>query len=109
MFEDLYDTISRLWSRRWPEAMGEVTAVAVERIGTSPRDKGRLRLAVAYKFSVNGEGSYTGESFWSPAFRFSRAVLAARRNIRVGQPVLVRYRTDDPSVNTLDRHVWQRL
>jgi|SRR5450631_1294390 Protein of unknown function (DUF3592) len=109
MFEDLYDTISRLWSRRWPEAKGEVTAVAVERTGTSPRDRGHLRLAVAYKFSVNGDDAYTGEAFWSPAFRFSRAVLAARRKIRVGHAVLVRYRPDDPSVNTLDRRVWKRL
>lgn len=106
MFEDLYDTISRLWSRRWPKVTGEITAVDVERIHGNHR---ALRLAVAYKFSVNGDGPYTGESFWSPSFFVNRRVLAARRKFRVGHPVFVRYRSDDPSVNTLDGSVWQKL
>jgi hypothetical protein len=35
--------------------------------------------------------------------------LAARHQLHVGQPVLVRYRRDDPSVNTLDRSVRRNL
>jgi hypothetical protein len=105
MFDDLYDAVSRLWSWRWPREMGEVTAVDVE----ITERNGGFRLAVAYKFSTNGDGPYTGESFWNPAFRVNPRVLAARRKIRVGHPVLVRYRSDDPSVNTLDRSVWQSL
>jgi hypothetical protein len=100
MFDDLYDAISFGASWTWPEATGEVTAADIERI----RDGGgsvRQRLAVAFKFSVNGDGPYTGESFWNPAFFVNRRVLAARRRIRVGQPVVVRYRKDDPSVNRI--------
>ena len=41
------------------------------------------------------------KSFWNPAFLVNRRVLAARRKIRVGQSVVVRYRKDDPSVNRL--------
>jgi Protein of unknown function (DUF3592) len=108
MFGELYDAISRLWSWQWPEATGEVTAVDVERIQSSLSGL-RLRLAVAYKFSVNGDGPYTGESFWNPAFRVNQRILAARHNIRVGRRVPVRYRSDDPSVNTLDRRTWQSL
>ena len=108
MFDDLYDAISLLGSWRWPEVMGEITAVDVERIKHSDGSV-RLRLAVAYKFSLNGDGPYTGESFWNPAFCVNRRVRDARRKIRVRKPVLVRYRSDDPSVNRLDRHEWQSL
>ena len=103
MFADLYDAISYLWSFQWPEATGEVTAVDVEMDGRA------LRLAVAYKFWVNDDGPYTGESFWNPAFNVNRRVLEGRRKIRVRYPVLVRYRPDDPSVNRLDRSVWREL
>ena len=100
MFDDLYDALSFLGSRRWPEATGKVTAADVERI-TDSRGGVRLRLAVAFEFSANGDGPYTGESFWNPAFFVNRRVLAARRKVRVGQSVAVRYRKDDPSVNKL--------
>ena len=66
-------------------------------------------MAVAYKFSIGNDGPYTGESFWKPAFFSKKRVLAARRNIRVHQQVIVRYRPDDPSVNKLDGRVWQNL
>lgn len=107
MFSELYDAVSYLWSWNWPETMGEVTAVDVEKIES--RGNVRLRLAVAYKFSVNDDGPYTGESFWNPAFCPNRRVLAARRKIRHGKAVTVRYRHDDPSVNRLDRRIWQEL
>ncbi len=108
MFDDLYDAISFFWSSRWPEAMGEITAIDLERI-TDSHGNVRLRLAVAYKFSVNGDGPYTGEAFWHPAFFVNKRVLAARHKLRVGQPVAVRYRGDDPSVNRLDHREWNRL
>src|SRR5581483_6808476 len=82
------------------EATAKVTAADIERI-TDSRGGVRLRLAVAFEFSANGEGPYTGESFWNPAFFVNRRVLAARRKIRVGQSVAVRYRKADPSVNKL--------
>lgn len=110
MFENLYDKISTLWSWRWPETVGEVTAVDVERVH-DPEGGETLRLAVAYKFSIGDDGPYTGESFWQPLFpQFSKKrVLAARHNVLVHQQVLVRYRADDPSVSKLDRCVWQNL
>lgn len=97
MFEDLYDKMSLLFSWRWPLAEGAVTAVDVER----NREKKTARLAVAYEFSVGEDGPYTGESFWTPAFAQERSVAAARRKLRPHQRVTVRYRPDDPSVNTL--------
>jgi len=44
MFDDLYDPVSLLWSWRYLEAMGEVTAVDVERI-KDPEGSDTLRLA----------------------------------------------------------------
>lgn len=100
MLEDLYNAATFLGSWRWPELKGDITAVDVERIKGN-RGNVRLRLAVAFKFSVNGDGPYTGESLWNPAFCVNRRVLEARRRVRVGQSVRVRYRTDDPSVNRI--------
>jgi hypothetical protein len=108
VFADLYDAISLLCSWRWPAIPGEVTAVDVERIEDS--DGGEtLRLAVAYKFSIGNDGPYTGESFWQPTFFPKKRILTARRSVRVHQQTVVRYRPDDPSVNKLDRRVWQNL
>jgi hypothetical protein len=108
MFEDLYDGISLLFSWRWPVLPGEVTAVNLERI-KHYRGWDTLRLAVAYKFSIGAEGPYTGESFWTPSFFINKRVTAARHKIHNHQQVLVRYRPDDPSVNTLDRTTWRGL
>jgi hypothetical protein len=104
MFADLYDAVSFLWSWRWPLANGQVTAVDTERIRHS---NGRYdaRLAVAYEFSVGDDGPYTGECFWKPAFFSVRRVASARRKVHRGRQVSVRYRPDDPSVNTLDHGV----
>jgi hypothetical protein len=104
MFSDLYDTVSLLWSWRWPLAHGQVTAVDIERIRHS---NGRYdaRLAVAYEFSVGDDGPYTGESFWRPAFFSIKRVASARRKVRIRSRVSVRYRPDDPSVNALDHGV----
>jgi hypothetical protein len=99
MFEELFDKISLIWSPFWPVADGTVTEVISERVG---RDRDRARLAVAYEFSVGDDGPYTGECFWTPATCELKRVAAARRKVRAGQKVTVRYRRDDPSVNTLD-------
>ncbi len=99
MFEDLYDEISLLWSIFWPVAEGVVTEVISERLG---RDQQRIRLAVAYEFSIGEDGPYTGEAFWTPAFCQKRRLADARRRIRRRRKVTVRYRPSDPSVNTLD-------
>src|SRR5712672_107593 len=104
MFNDLYDVISLLWSWRWPLANGEITAVDVERVRDS-RGRHEARLAVAYEFSVGDDGPYTGECFWTPAFFSLKRVASARRKIRIRRRVSVRYRQDDPSVNTLDHGV----
>ena len=58
MFEELYDAISFVASWRWPKADGEVTTADAERIGSGSHT--RFHLAVAYKFSVDGDGHYTG-------------------------------------------------
>jgi len=99
VFEDLYDLVSRLWSWSWPCADGKVTEVLGERIG---RNQDCARLAVAYEFWVSRDGPYTGECFWTPAVFEIKRVSAARKNVHRHQKVRVRYRPDDPSVNTLD-------
>lgn len=106
MSSDLYDAVSFLGSWRWPLASGEVTAAEIETI-TDSRGNVQRRLAIAYKFSIGADGPYTGESFWSPAFFSSRSLVSARRGVRNGKQVLIRYRTDDPSVNRLDGSVWR--
>ena len=110
VFEDLYDKISTLWSWRWPEAMGEVTAVDVERVRHSEGGD-TLKLAVAYKFSIGPDGPYTGESFWQPFLSLTseKRIHGAHRKIHIHQQVLVRYRADDPSVSKLDKRVWRDL
>jgi hypothetical protein len=105
MFGDLYDVLSMLWSWRWPVASGKVTAFDVER----NREKQTARLALAYEFSIGIDGPYTGECFWQPAFSSERRVAMARRILRLHQSVQVRYRPDDPSVNTLDGGVGKLL
>jgi hypothetical protein len=99
MFEDLLDKLSLLGSRQWPVADGVITEVIIERLG---REQQSLRLAVAYKFSVGEDGPYTGECFWAPQVCQVRQVKSAGRKIRTRLRVRVRYRRDDPSVNTLD-------
>jgi hypothetical protein len=108
MFEDLRDSISILWSWRWPAATGSVTAVDVERI-KHQRGGDTFQLAVAYKFSVGDDGPYTGEGFWQPSFFSFKRVSAARHNVRIGHWLTVRYRPDDPSVNKPDAGFWKSL
>jgi hypothetical protein len=108
MFEDLYDSISRMWSWSWPSADGKVTEVLGEHITFRNGEK-RARLAIAYEFSVGADGPYTGECFWTPVFFSIRRVAKARRKVRARKRVRVRYRSDDPSVNTLDGGVARLL
>lgn len=109
MFESLYDAISTLWCWRWPIAEGEVTEVILERIRYRTSNSDTIRLAIAYEFSVSSDGPYTGESFWRPVFPSMKRLQHAKGKFRRHQQVLVRYRSDDPSVNTLDRRMWQDL
>jgi hypothetical protein len=55
-----------LWSWRWPEIEGEITAVDLERIHQG--DSMTIRLTIAYKFTANSDGPYAGESFWQLFF-----------------------------------------
>jgi len=99
MFSDLYDSISLLFYWQWPRIEGEITAVRI--LGGS----GRLRLE--YRFSL-GDGSYIGEAscpFWSVGM----AAINIHEMFPIGHAVTVRYRRDSPSVNKLDRSVWQDL
>jgi len=108
MFADLYDAVSLIFSSRWPRVDGVITAVDVERISHG-KNADSWRLAVAYQFCIGDDGPYTGESFWNPHYGSKRTVIAAIRKMRTRQPVTIRYRKDDPSVNRLDRAVWARL
>ena len=108
MFDDLHDAVSMLWCWRWPVAEGEITAVEIEPFAMKP-DKETIRLAVAYKFSVGNDGPFTGETFWRPLFPSVKRMLDAKDTFHISQQVPVRYRSDDPSVNRLDRCVWQGL
>jgi hypothetical protein len=85
MLGDLYNTVSLFFSQRWPRAEGVITAV--DRGGDG-------RVMVAYEFSVDGDGPYTGESAW-----FGSTVFV---DTLVGQTITVRYRKSDPSINRLD-------
>ena len=107
MLTEIYDAISILWSNWWPVTDGEITAVDVEPVRTSEE----YRLAVAYKFSVGDDGPYTGESFWIPALPIGQMqkLRHARDVLRIGHPVRVRYRKDDPSVNRLDGSIRKLL
>ena len=109
MFEALYDRISLLWAWQWPTANGEVTEVVAERLLRHGNKGDTFRLSVTYKFSIGSDGPYTGESFWSLSFCTVRRVRAARHKIHKRQHVLVRYRADDPSVDTLHPGIWQDL
>jgi len=97
-----------LWSWRWPVTEGEVTAADIERV-RHYRGGDTARLAVAYEFSVGDDGPYTGECFWDPAFCSVKRVAAARWKVRIRHRLRVRYRHDDPSVNTLDGGVRRLL
>src|SRR5689334_19142852 len=101
MFGELYDYISLLFSRCWPKVEGTVTAINL-------RSDPELRLVVLYQFSIGSDGPYTGESSWAPQpGDIDSTDLSGR--LSVGQSVTIRYRADDPSVNTLDRALWNEL
>ena len=107
MFENLYDQISYFWSFRWPQTSGEITAVDIERVHHP--DRLTFRLALSYKFYVNGDGPYTGEDYWWPQVWEKQRVTASAKNFRLLQQILIRYRPDDPSINKIDRSVWRDL
>jgi hypothetical protein len=96
MFNDLYDAISLLWSWRWPVAEGEVTAVDIERM-RHDRNSDTARRTI-YRRMLLGA-----------AFCSVRRIASARRKLHIRDPLRVRYRPGDPSVNTLDGGVARLL
>jgi len=110
MFEDLFDAIQlKLFSWSWPLANATVSEVLIERIGDP--DEKRLRLSECYKFYVNDDGPYTGESFWEPSFSFGlvNRMRDARKTMKQKHNVPVRFRPGDPSQSRLDREAWRGL
>jgi hypothetical protein len=106
MFSDLYDYVSLLFSWGWPKAEGEVTAVHIEYANYGFRGGSRLLVIVDYKFEIESQGLFTGETSSSPWFSPADGSEIDGR-LNVGQPVIVRYRRDDPTVNRLDHSVRQ--
>ena len=102
MFSDLYDYVSLMFYWRWPKADGVITTVDLRRVGDGQR------LVVVYKFSLQDDGPYTGESAWSPLLG-NMDLMNISEILRPGQAVTIRYRRDNPSVNRLDRSVWRDL
>ena len=80
----------------------------VEHLHPNERNE-RYRLSITYKFSVGTDGPYTGEDFWNPYFSTKGRSHAAEHKFHVGQPITVRYRSDDPSENRLDRSTWRQI
>lgn len=99
MFSDLYDYISLLFYRQWPGVQGEITAVRT--LG------GSGRLLIEYSFSLE-DRPYIGEA-GCPSWSVGTAAINIHERLPIGQSVMVRYRRDNPSVNKLDRSVWQDL
>ena len=104
MIRDLYDKFSYVFSWRWPVADGEITAVGVRYDELTKTN----RLAVTFRFVVGTDGPYTGELL-SPLSVPRTDIVDITQQFRIGSSVRVRYRVDDPSVNRLDRMVWQNL
>jgi hypothetical protein len=108
MLSDLYDHVSKLFSRRWPTAEGEITAVNISYGGYGYRGGNRVLVIIDYKFRTGGGELYTGEASWSPWFGSVNGT-DINDQLCLGEPVTVRFRRDDPSVNRLDRSVWEYL
>ena len=90
MFEDLRDYFSKLCFWRLPTAEATVTRIEVDRVTG--------RVLIYYQFSLGDDGPYTGMHFAE-----GELPLPAVKSLNVGQAITVRYRRDDPSINTLNR------
>ena len=101
MFSELFETISLVFSRRWPTAEGTITAVDLG------YGKG-LNITVVYEFSVGDDGPYTGETR-SPSWFGGTDVLNISKQLAVGNTIMIRYRVDNPSVSKLDPSIWKDL
>jgi len=97
MFELLYDYVSLAPSWRWPKTQGTITTFDF---------LGGQELVVIYEFSLSDDGPYTGRSAMPSD---GTDLTSINESLRIGKEVAVRYRRDDPSVNKLDRSVWQNL
>jgi hypothetical protein len=78
-------------------ADGRITAIDAIRVG-----KDSAQLSIAYEFSIDNDGPYSGECLWIPRISSKQRVAATLRKIHVRQHARIRYRPDDPSVNRLD-------
>ena len=67
-----------------------------------------LDVVVTYGFSLSDDGPYTGESY-APSWFGGTDVISISKKLAVGQKVMIRYRPDRPSLNTIDRSVWKDL
>ena len=109
MFEDLFDELSKVLAWRWPIADGTIVMVEIEKRRPALSNREVSRLAIVYTFWVGNDGPYGGEGFWAPSFTLAagKRLREARRKMKVGTRVPVRYRPHDPSVNKLDRQAWR--
>ncbi len=99
MFSDLYDYISLLLYWLWPSVEGQITAVRI--LG------GSGRFLVEYKFSL--EMDLTSVKPVALLGLSARQLSTFNETFPIGQSMTVRYRPDNPSVNKLDRSVWQNI
>ena len=99
MFSDLRDSISLLFYWQWPRAEGEITAVHIV--------SGSGKFLLDYRFSL-GDGSYAGEA-GCPVWHAGTGAINIQDRFPIGHAVTVRYRRDNPSINKLDRSVWEDL
>ncbi len=99
MSSELYDNISLLFCWLWPMAEGCITSVYVD-----PSQGGRISLA--YEFSIGNDGPYTGQG--SPPFWFGGTTLMNTEKM-LGEKVIVRYKTSNRSVSTIDWGFWKDL
>ena len=99
MFGDLHDAISLLFGRRWPKAEGVITSMGAKSVGEG------YVLIVEYKFCVGEDGPYTGELECPLAAVGDMTEYNER--LRVGEPITIQYRPDDPGVNKADSSIWE--
>ncbi len=89
MFEDLHDYLSKLCFWQLATTEGTITGIEIDQVSG--------RVLIYYRFSVGDDGPYTGVHF------AEGLPLLRVKDLSVGRTIAVRYRRDDPSVNTLDR------
>ena len=106
MIDEIRSLILRLWPWGWATAEGDVTAVGFHRsrrIDTADE----VELVVTYKFSIGGDGPYTGLRRWTSTHYLISDIVGARQEYREGGNVTVQYRKNNPMVNKLKVNHWR--